>query len=103
MLGVLQTAPSHEDAHLQPDLRTRVENPAAEAPAPAGRTMSEDVPREFAMKIDLLLDLIDAGSIRPDPLKLLHAALTLREHGEIERARRCESIARRLLPNLWVS
>jgi hypothetical protein len=62
--------------------------------------MSADIPRELAVKIDLLLDLIDAGSIQPDPLKLLQAAVTLIQHGELQRARRCEAIARRLLPNL---
>lgn len=62
--------------------------------------MSADFPRELATKVDLWLDLIDAGRIQPDPLQLLQAAVTLREHGELARAKRCVAIGRRLLPNL---
>ena len=62
--------------------------------------MTRDIPRELAIKIDHLLDLIAAGEITPDPFQLLSAAQTLREHGELVRAERCVAIARRLLPNL---
>lgn len=59
-----------------------------------------DFPRELATKIDRLLEAIGAGRITPDPFDLLAAASTLREHGEISRADRCEAVARRMLPNL---
>jgi len=62
--------------------------------------MTEDFPRELATKIDRLLDLVNAGQLTPDPLDLLRAAVTLREHGEHIRANRCTAIAARLLPNL---
>lgn len=64
--------------------------------------MTDDIPRALAIKIDRLLDLIAAGKIVPDPIALLGAAVTLREHGELVRADRCVAIARRLLPNLGV-
>lgn len=62
--------------------------------------MSTDFPRELGLKIDNLLILIHAGRVTPDPLDLLAAAHTLRAHGELVRAERCEAVARRLLPSL---
>lgn len=62
--------------------------------------MIADFPRELAIKVDRLLDLIAAGKIAPEPLDLLAAAHTLRDHGELVRADRCVAVARRLLPNL---
>jgi hypothetical protein len=62
--------------------------------------MNEDFPRELAIKIDHMLDLVAAGHIQPDALQLLAAAATLRDHGEFVRADRCVALAQRLLPNL---
>lgn len=62
--------------------------------------MSADFPRELAIKIDNLLILIAAGRVTPDPFELLAAAHTLRRHGELLRAERCEAVARRLMPSL---
>lgn len=62
--------------------------------------MSEDFPRELAMKMDRMLALVAAGKLRPDPIALLGAAITLEKHGELVRADRCRQLAARLLPNL---
>lgn len=62
--------------------------------------MTDDIPRELAIKVDRLLELIAAGKIVPDPIELLGAASVLREYGELVRADRCVAVARRLLPNL---
>lgn len=62
--------------------------------------MKGDFPRMLAIKVDLVLDEIAAGLLTPDPFDLLAAASTLREHGELARADRCEAVARRLLPLL---
>lgn len=62
--------------------------------------MNNDFPRELAIKIDHLLTLIAAGRVTPDPLDLLAAAHTLRAHGELVRAERCEAVARRLITKL---
>lgn len=62
--------------------------------------MKTDIPRDLAIKIDRLLEAITAGRIAPDPIDLMRAAFTLREHGELVRADRCVAIARRMLPSL---
>lgn len=62
--------------------------------------MSDEFPRALAMKIDHLLEAVAAGRITPDPIELLQAASTLRQHGELVRADRCVALARRMLPNL---
>jgi hypothetical protein len=81
-------------------VRAGLENGAPEAATTTEARVTDDIPRVLAMKIDRLLDLIAAGKIMPDPLGLLGAAVTLREHGELVRADRCVAVARRLLPNL---
>lgn len=62
--------------------------------------MSDEFPRELAIKIDHLLEAVAAGRITPDPIELLQVASTLRQHGELVRAERCVALARRMLPNL---
>lgn len=62
--------------------------------------MKDDVPRDLAVKIDRLLELVHAGKLTPDPIELLQAAVTLRACGEHIRAQRCVAIAARLMPNL---
>jgi hypothetical protein len=100
-VAVCGVSENHERTAISPRrVRARSENRAAEAATRERRTMSEDFPRELAIKIDHMLDLIAAGTITPDPFDLLAAAHTLREHGELVRAERCEAVARRLLPTL---
>jgi hypothetical protein len=55
---------------------------------------------DVAQKMRIVLAGIAAGKIHPDPLKLLWAAGVLKDHGELETARACERVARRLLPAL---
>jgi hypothetical protein len=81
-------------------VRSGSEDGAAAIAAQKGRTMIEDFPRELATKIDRMLARIAAGTIAPDPVGLLEAAITLEKHGELVRADRCRKIAARLLPNL---
>lgn len=62
--------------------------------------MTTDIPDELARKLRNLLVLVDQGVVAPDPVELAAAAYLLREHGELELARRYERLARRVLPNL---